>query len=169
MSTTTLTPASSSSYEDIPYPNDPYPASHPDHLAALAILSGMTPPSVANCRVLELGCARGGNLIPMAVAIPGASFFGIDSSPRQVHEARALIEQLGLRNIRIEVQDIRELDPEIGTFDFIICHGTFSWVARDVQEKILEISARSAWRPTASSTSAITPIRAGIFAAWFAR
>jgi methyltransferase-like protein len=47
-----------------------------------------------------------------------------------------------LRNIRVESRDILDLDAAIGTFDFIICHGTFSWVERDVQEKILEISAR---------------------------
>ena len=67
----------------------------------------------------------------------------IDSSPRQVQEASALIGRLGLRNIRIEVQDICDLGPAIGTFDYIICHGTFSWVARHVQEAILEIFARS--------------------------
>jgi SAM-dependent methyltransferase len=143
MSMTTLSTPPSSSYEEIPYPNDPYPSSHPDHLATVAILSGKTPPSVSSCRVLELGCARGGNLIPIAVALPGASFVGIDSSPRQVHEACDLIERLGLRNIRIEVQDIRELGPELGTFDYIICHGTFSWVAPEVQEKILDVAACS--------------------------
>jgi methyltransferase-like protein len=79
----------------------------------------------------------------MAAAIKGAQFVGIDSSPRQVHEACTLIDGLGLRNVRIEVQDIRELGTEIGAFDYIICHGTFSWVAPDVQEKILDIAARS--------------------------
>ena len=132
----------SASYEEIPYPNDPYPSSHPDHLATVAILSGLTPPSVPSCRVLELGCARGGNLIPMAAAIPGAQFVGIDSSSRQVHEACTLIDRLGLQNVRIEVQDIRDFGTEIGAFDYIICHGTFSWVAADVQEKILDIAAR---------------------------
>jgi SAM-dependent methyltransferase len=140
---TMLSTPPSSSYEEVPYPNDPYPSSHPDHLATVAILSGMTPPPVPSCRVLELGCARGGNLIPMSVAIPGAQFVGIDSSPRQVHEACTWIDQLGLSNIRIEVQDIRDLGPAIGTFDYIICHGTFSWVVPEVQEKILDIAARS--------------------------
>ena len=130
-----------SSYQDVPYSNDPYRSSHPDHLATVAILSGLTPAAVPGCRVLELGCARGGNLIPMATGMPGASFVGIDSSPRQVREACELIESLGLRNIRVELRDILALDPTIGTFDYIICHGMFSWVERDVQEKILEISA----------------------------
>ena len=130
------------SYEQVPYRNDPYPSSHPDHLATVAILAGLAPPRVRDCRVLELGCARGGNLIPMAAALPGARFVGIDSSPRQVEEACELIDRLGLGNIRVEARDILELDRGIGTFDYIICHGTFSWVSRDVQEKILDISAQ---------------------------
>ncbi len=135
-----FTKAASCSYEEVPYRNDPYPESHPDHLATVAILAGLAPPPVQDCRVLELGCARGGNLIPMAVALPGARFLGIDASPRQVEEASALIGRLGLRNIRVEARDILDLDPTIGSFDYVICHGTFSWVPRDVQEKILDIS-----------------------------
>jgi SAM-dependent methyltransferase len=130
------------SYERVPFPDDPYPSSHPDHLATVAILAGLKPPPVHACRVLELGCARGGNLIPMAAALPDARFLGIDSSPGQVERACALIRRLGLRNIRVEAQDILELDGSIGTFDYIICHGTFSWVPREVQEKILDLSAR---------------------------
>jgi SAM-dependent methyltransferase len=130
------------SYQDVPFPDDPYRSSHPDHLATVAILSGLAPPPVHCCRILELGCARGGNLIPMAAAMPGARFVGIDSSPRQVQEACELIGRLGLSNIRIDVQDILDLDETIGTFDYIICQNIFAWVPPDVQAKILEISAR---------------------------
>ena len=141
-SITVLFKAAPYSYEQVPYRNDPYPSSHPDHLATVAILAGLAPPQGRDCRVLELGCARGGNLIPMATALPGARSVGIDSSPRQVEEACDLIDRLGLGNIRVEARDILELDRGIGTFDYIICHGTFSWVSRDVQEKILDISAQ---------------------------
>jgi len=77
----------------------------------------------------------------MAMGMPGASFLGIDSSPRQVQDACGLISGSGLSNIRVELRDILALDPTIGTFDYIICHGTFSWVDRVVQDKILEISS----------------------------
>ena len=92
--------------------------------------------------MLELGCARGGNLIPMAVGMPEARFVGFDSSSHQVRDACELIERVGLGNIRVEARDILDLDAAIGAFDYIICHGTYSWVERDVQEKILELSAR---------------------------
>ncbi len=133
----------STSYQEIPYANDPYRSSHPDHLATVAKLSGLTPTAADHCRVLELGCARGGNLIPMALGLPCARFVGIDSSPRQVKEAGELIAQLGLSNIQVELRDILDLDPGIGTFDYIICHGTFSWVTFEVQDRILDIAARN--------------------------
>ena len=89
-------------------------------------------------RARARGFARGGNLIPMASSFPAPGFLGVDSSPRQVSEACELIDKLGLQNIRVEERDISTL-PQIGTFDFIICHGTFSWVELDVQDKILDI------------------------------
>jgi len=131
------------SYEEIPYANDPYRSSHPDQLATVAILSGLAPEPVNCCRVLELGCARGGNLIPMALGLPQSYFVGIDSSPGQITEAHALIEAMGLSNIVVESRSILDIDSGFGTFDYIICHGTFSWVPADVQDKILEIFARN--------------------------
>ena len=37
--------------------------------------------AVASCRVLELGCAAGGNLLPMAASLPDSEFVGIDIAP----------------------------------------------------------------------------------------
>ncbi len=88
--------ARATSYDEVPYAADPYPSSHPGHLAVVATLAGLSPASVCRWRVLELGCARGGNLIPMAVGLPGSSFVGIDSSAGQVATARGIIETLGL-------------------------------------------------------------------------
>ena len=55
-----------STYDEIPYESQSFSQSHPDRLATIATLFGMTPPPVQRCRVLELGCAMGANLIPMA-------------------------------------------------------------------------------------------------------
>jgi SAM-dependent methyltransferase len=130
-------------YDEVPYANDPYPSSHPWHLAVVGIMAGLRPAPVERCRVLELGCARGGNLIPMAAALPNAQFVGIDSSARQIAAGREVIDAMGLHNVTLLPRDILELDQELGTFDFIVCHGTFSWVPRLVQDKILEVSARN--------------------------
>jgi len=43
-------------------------------------LHGLQPPDPKDCRVLELGCGRGGNLLPMGESLPASRFVGIDLS-----------------------------------------------------------------------------------------
>src|SRR5262245_32662991 len=127
------------SYEDVPYESNPFPATHPGSLAVVALLLGMEPAPVDRCRVLELGCASGGNLIPMALTLPQSRFVGIDLSPRQVAAGQRRIEALDLSNIELKPLSILEMDDRFGQFDYIICHGVYSWVPAEVQEKILTI------------------------------
>ena len=133
--------ARATSYDEVQYTDNPYPQSHPGHLAVVAVLAGLTPAPVSRCRVLEIGCARGGNLIPMAVGLPGGSFVGIDASAGQVAAAHSLIGALGLPNVAIEHRSILDVGPEFGTFDYIICHGTYSWVPEPVRDRILDVLA----------------------------
>ncbi len=127
------------SYDEVPYPSGAFEQTHPDRLATVATLFGMQPAPIETCRVLELGCASGGNLVPMAHALPGASFLGIDISSREIAEGQPWIERLGLKNLRLEHKDIMDLGPTDGTFDYIIAHGVLSWVPRAVQDKIFEV------------------------------
>jgi hypothetical protein len=53
-------------YNRVRYSTMPSTSTHPDRLAAVAALFGMTPAPVTDCRLLELGCGDGANLIPMA-------------------------------------------------------------------------------------------------------
>ena len=129
----------STSYDEVPYPNLCYAASHPSRTSAIARLFGMTPAPVTQCRVLELGCASGGNLIPMAWGLPESRFIGIDSSPVQIDAARNTASALKLKNIHFRTLDIRDLNADLGEFDYIIAHGIYSWVPPDVQEKLLAI------------------------------
>jgi len=133
----------SSSYDQIPYLSLAFPQTHPDRLATIGRIFALSTPNVAACRVLELGCASGGNLIPMAFNLPASEFVGIDFSTRQVDEAQSTIAELALRNIRIERASILDIDDGWGSFDYIICHGVFSWVDAAVQDKILTIAARN--------------------------
>jgi methyltransferase-like protein/cyclopropane fatty-acyl-phospholipid synthase-like methyltransferase len=103
----------------------------------------MTPPEIETCRVLEVGCARGDNLIPMADSLPRAQFVGIDVSPRQIAEGRAAIAELGLENIELSERSILDLGPEFGPFDFIVAHGVFSWVSEPVQDQLLRFCAEA--------------------------
>lgn len=135
MSTTT----SAANYDEIPYPSGPFRQTHPCHLATLLALFGVEPVPPTACRVLELGCASGGNLIPMAQDLPGSQFVGVDLSRRQIADGMAQLDQLPFDNIQLKAASILEIDDSYGQFDYIICHGVYSWVPRDVQQKILDI------------------------------
>jgi methyltransferase-like protein/SAM-dependent methyltransferase len=135
----TATPAEYS-YDTLPYPGSPFAQTHPTRLATVGTLFGMHPAPVPQCRVLELGCTDGGNLIPMAAALPESQFVGVDLSRRQIEVGRTSIEALGLRNIRLEHQDIAEMGDGFGSFDYVIAHGVYSWVSPDLQRKILAIA-----------------------------
>ena len=127
------------SYDQTPYPGLSYSQSHPDRLATVATLLGLSPTAVERCRVLELGCAGGGNLIPMAYGLPGSQFVGIDVSARQIAEGQAMIEALELKNITLRHLDIMDVGDDLGQFDYIIAHGVYSWVPPAVQDKLLAI------------------------------
>ncbi|WP_182869894.1 methyltransferase regulatory domain-containing protein [Rhodopirellula sp. JC639] len=127
------------SYDEYPYASYPYASSHPRNVAALAQLFGMKPADVSRCRVLEIGCAAGGNLIPMAARYPQSRFLGLDASKRQIDEGIPVIDALSLDNITLRHQDILEFDASEGEFDYILCHGVYSWVPPAVQAKILSV------------------------------
>ncbi|MCO5166335.1 MAG: class I SAM-dependent methyltransferase [Planctomycetes bacterium] len=130
------------SYDALPYPSYPFALTHPDRLHVLASLAGLSPAPVERARVLEVGCAAGGNLIPIAVDLPGARCVGVDASRRQVDEGRAVVAALGLENCELLHGDIAELGPGLGTFDYVVCHGVYSWVPRHVQDAILGLCGR---------------------------
>ncbi|MCC7336518.1 MAG: methyltransferase regulatory domain-containing protein [Pirellulaceae bacterium] len=135
--------ATSVSYDQVPYNSSPFRQTHPCHLATMGTLFGMEVPRVSACRVLELGCAAGGNLIPMAQDLPEGEFVGIDLSSRQIGDGQQQIQQLGLPNIRLTNQSIMDVDESWGQFDYILCHGVFSWVPSEVQRKILDIGRQN--------------------------
>ncbi len=89
--------------------------------------------------MLEIGCAAGAHLIPMAYQLPEATFVGFDYSPRQIAMAEAGAKAAGLGNIRFEVRDIRAGHEGLGEFDYILAHGVFSWVPRAVQDALLAL------------------------------
>lgn len=127
-----------SSYDEVPYKSYSYPYSHPDYLATTATIFGMRPKAIKSCRVLEIGCASGGNLIPMGYSLPQSEFLGIDLSKRQTDAGQQAIKDLGLANIEIRNLSVLDVDDKLGEFDYIIAHGVYSWVPTEVQEKILE-------------------------------
>jgi hypothetical protein len=128
-----------SPYDVVPYPGHPFAQTHPDRLATLGTLFRLDPPPPEACRVLELGCGDAGNLVPMAVALPGARFVGIDAAEGAVARGRALVEALGLTNVTLDVGEIEKLELPSGAFDYVIAHGVYSWVETPVRDRLLEL------------------------------
>ncbi|AAY62105.1 methyltransferase domain protein [Rickettsia felis str. Pedreira] len=126
-------------YDEVPYESYPYALTNPYHLSTLATLFGVNAPEVENAKILELGCAAGGNLIPHAVLYPKAHFVGVDLSKVQVDEANKNVKELGLKNIEFHHCSITDIDDSFGKFDYIICHGVISWVPKTVRDKIFEV------------------------------
>lgn len=108
-------------------------------MAAHARIFGLSAPPITQCRVLELGCSNAGNIIPMAAVLPESKFVGVDFSSRQIEIGQQSIQSLGLENIRLVHASIMDIDETWGEFDYIICHGVFSWVEKEVQDKIFAI------------------------------
>lgn len=135
---TTSTP-----YDEVPYESRPVEITHPSRLAALGRLFGARPPDVEACRVLEMGCATGGNLIPMALNFPNSQFVGIDLSSVQIATAAHAAAALQLSNIQFHAMSITDVSADFGQFDYIICHGVYSWVPEFVRQKILAICSEN--------------------------
>jgi SAM-dependent methyltransferase len=130
-----------SDYDQTPYRSFPYPLTRPAHVAAISHIFGLATPDVATARVLEIGCGGGGNLIPAAAAFPQARFVGLDLSPLQIAEARERAGAAGLANIEFQEGSVTDVDASWGHFDYIVCHGVYSWVPDKVRRAILRVTA----------------------------
>jgi methyltransferase-like protein/protein-L-isoaspartate O-methyltransferase len=126
-------------YDAVSYPGHVYEHTHPNKLATLAKLYGMDPTPVAHCRVLELGCGAGSNLLPMAFQYPESEFIGIDLSGLTVQGGMRNVQSLGLKNITLLHRDIMDVDGSFGQFDYIIAHGVYSWVPPAVRNHMMNV------------------------------
>ncbi|WP_158884018.1 class I SAM-dependent methyltransferase [Rhodanobacter sp. L36] len=127
-------------YDELPYNSSAFAQSAPEHLHAVAHLFGLKTPPPARARVLELGCAAGGNLIPFAAHHPQGHAVGVDLSGVQIDAGQRAVRAMGLKNIQLKQASIPDLGKDLGEFDYIICHGVYSWVPEDVREAILRVS-----------------------------
>jgi methyltransferase-like protein/ubiquinone/menaquinone biosynthesis C-methylase UbiE len=130
----------SNPYDLVRYPGYPFPQTHPDRLATMATLFGMSPPPIGSARVLELGCCDGGNLIPMAMGLPGSKFVGVDLTEIEIAAARHTAGILGLENIEFHAMDVMDLPASLGEFDYIVAHGFYSWVPEPVRDRLLAVT-----------------------------
>ena len=127
-------------YDLNPYSSYPYPASHPNNLAVIATIFGLSPVVLDHCRVLEIGCASGENLLPIAATFPKAQLVGLDYSKVQISKAQQAQKELGLSNIQFLCEDLCEVDlTKLGRFDYVIAHGIYSWLPPQAQSALLKL------------------------------
>lgn len=131
-------------YDAVKYHSHAYPQASVDRLCATARVYGLQTPLPNNAKVLEIGCAAGGNIIAQAINYPNASFVGIDLSSEQIKIGNEAIEKIGLKNIKLLQMDATKATEELSgeEFDYIICHGVYSWVPNFVKKAIFEIGAK---------------------------
>jgi len=128
-------------YDEIIYPSQPHADTHPDRLATIATLFGMTPAPIEHCRVLEIGCGDAGNLIPMAYGLPDSEFVGFDLAARPIEMGNRTAARLGLANLSLEQLDLADFPADAGRFDYIVAHGLYSWVPVPVRDRLLGLIA----------------------------
>jgi methyltransferase-like protein/2-polyprenyl-3-methyl-5-hydroxy-6-metoxy-1,4-benzoquinol methylase len=132
-------PETLTAYDKVIYPSYTRIQTHPDRMATIGKLLGMKPANIEKCRVLEMGCGNGSNLGPIACGLPGSEFVGVDLAATPIATAKRMVKELGLTNATFHQRNITEIGNELGKFDYIICHGVFSWAPQEVRESILRI------------------------------
>ena len=126
-------------YKELGYKSYPFPFTTPAYLEAYGTLVGLKPPVAKTARVLELGATYGGNIISQAAHNPEATFVGIELSQDQVEKGNKIIGDAKLDNVSLVQGDILNFDESMGTFDYIIAHGFYSWISDEMKDKLLDI------------------------------
>ena len=130
-------------YDAIRYPGHAFPQTHPDRVAAIATLFGLDPVPPAGCRMLEVGCGDGGNLLGMALTLPeAAASWASISTGRRSDLPKHARDELGLANVRFEAIGIEAFEAPPASFDYVVAHGVYSWVPDPVREQLLKLCGR---------------------------
>jgi SAM-dependent methyltransferase len=130
-------------YDLVRYPSWPIPETHPAALAVFAALCGLSFVPHQRCRVLEIGCGEGVNLMSMAVTAPEAEFVGVDLAETAIAQGRETAQAAGLGNVILQARDLLETGPDLGQFDYIIAHGLYAWVPEPVRAAVMQLIGRS--------------------------
>jgi len=136
-----------STYDELPYTGLAYWFSHPDHLGLVGALHGIATARSPSCRVLEVGCGDGGNILSLASLLPGSTFVGLDLSEVHIRQGQQTAAEVGLTNVSLHHADLTKFEVEPGTFDFVIAHGLYSWVPEFARDGLLAL-IRRALKPT---------------------
>ena len=126
-------------YADLGYLSQPFPYASAPFLESYARLLGLSPAPASTARILEIGSSYGGNLISQALFYPKATFTGIEIAPTQVSVGKTYIDQLSITNLDLLEGDVNESHHHLGTYDYIIAHGFYSWVDEETKDNFLRL------------------------------
>lgn len=124
------------------YPAMSHPLADPAVSGVAAVLGGVSVRHPAEARILEIGCASGHHLIPLAMRWPESRLVGIDLSEAAIRMAGVLAEAAGVENLAFHAADLRDFEDDGELYDFIIAHGFFSWVPDEVKAALLAFCRR---------------------------
>ena len=126
-------------YADLGYLSQPFPYASAPFLESYARLLGLSPAPAATALILEIGSSYGGNLMSQALFYPQATFTSIEIAPTQVSVGKTYIDQLGITNLELLEGDVNESHHHLGTYDYIIAHGFYSWVDDETKDNFLRL------------------------------
>jgi SAM-dependent methyltransferase len=123
---------------DIPYVRIFTRELAPAWLDHVALVSGFAPPSrdqgFAWC---DLGCGQGVTPAILAATHPAGRFCGIDFIPAHIENARRFAAECAIENVEFHPMDFSAAaETDFGGFDYIVCHGVFSWVNEQSQNAL---------------------------------
>ncbi len=128
---------------DIAYASRFHREHSPAWLAATLTALGFPSPPIRASRWCEIGCGDGFGACLLAAANPGTQFTGIDINPDHVAAARRRASEAGLGNIDFHLLDISDGRRQYASYEFIVAHGIFSWVAPQTRDAIMRFAAQS--------------------------
>lgn len=130
---------------DTTYPVFFYKEMQPIWLNTVVHFLGFKTPNIQQAfSYLELACATGINLLISALNNPHADFVGVDFNQHHIQLAQQSAQKLGLKNVQFVHADFAEfMASNTQKFDFIVNHGTFTWVSTTHQQQILDIIHQS--------------------------
>lgn len=146
------------------YPAMSHPVADPAAFVVAARFAGFDAPDPARARVLEIGCATGHHLLPLALRWPQAEFTGLDVNPDAIQCARDLAHDAGLAGrVDFHACALEDFNADGKTWDIIIAHGFFSWVPDEVKRDMFAFCARHL------ATNGLAVVSFNVEAGWRAR
>src|SRR5258708_26921032 len=116
----------------------------PAWLDLVALVSGFEPPSRAGgFSWCDLGCGHGLTASILAATHPSGRFCGIDFNASHINGATRFANECEIDNVDFHHADFSTaIETVAGGFDYIVCHGVYSWVDKESQNALLQFVDR---------------------------